>query len=112
MTSLQRTARERAVENLELLSISLDPAYDTPPVLKAYADARGIDTANFRLLTGPDGAVRDLLHQFGVLVEPGDNFLKHTLSTLLIDPTGRIVHRVDGTTWAPDDFLRRLPSQP
>lgn len=112
MITLQRTARERAIGNLELLSISLDPAYDASPVLKAYADARGIDGANFRFLTGPEGAVRDLLHQFGVLVEPGENFLKHTLSTLLIDPNGRIVHRIDGTTWSPDDILRRLPSQP
>ncbi|HWA25326.1 MAG TPA: SCO family protein [Lacunisphaera sp.] len=110
MMSLQEAARKAARDDLMLLSISLDPAYDTPAVLKDYAAARGIDGANFRFLTGPEGAVRDLLHQFGVIVEPGENFLKHTLSTLLIDPKGRIVHRVDGTTWSPDEFLKRLPA--
>jgi protein SCO1/2 len=110
MMDLQAAGRTAGRTDLELISLSLDPVYDTPSVLKDYADARGIDLANFRFLTGPEAAVRDLLHQFGVIVEPGENFLKHTLSTLLINPEGRIVHRVDGTNWAPSEFLRRLPA--
>lgn len=110
MYDLQRTAREQGRDDLELLSITLDPAYDTPAVLKSYAEARGIDGKNFHFLTGPEGAVRDLLVQFGVIVEPGDNFLKHTLATILINPQGKIVHRVDGTSWSPDAFLKRLPA--
>jgi len=108
MHDLQLAAHQQGVANLQLISISLDPAYDTPPVLKEYAAARGIDTRDFSFLTGPEGAVRDLLLQFGVIVEPGENFLKHTLSTLLIDERGRIVHRVDGTQWRPGEFLERL----
>ena len=108
MMDLQRTAKEQGVTNLQLVSISLDPAYDTPSVLKAYAESRGIDTANFNFLTGPESAVRDLLHQFGVIVEPGENYLKHTLSTLLIDEKGKIIHRVDGSSWKPTEFLSRL----
>lgn len=108
MMDLQRVAKEKGITNLELVSITLDPAYDTPSVLKDYARVRGIDTANFTFLTGPEGAVRDLLHQFGVIVEPGENFLKHTLSTLLINEQGRIIHRVDGTQWASAEFLKRL----
>ncbi len=44
MMETQRLAREAGVANLELVSITLDPVYDTPGVLKEYADARGIDT--------------------------------------------------------------------
>jgi protein SCO1/2 len=108
MQALQRAAKAKGVANLELVTISLDPAYDTPSVLKEYARVRGIDTGNFTFLTGPEGAVRDLLAQFGVVVEPGENYLKHTLATLLIDEHGKIVHRVDGTQWAPGEFLSRL----
>lgn len=108
MMALQQAAQQRAVRDLELVSITLDPAYDTPPVLKDYARVRGIDTGNFTFLTGPEGAVRDLLVQFGIIVEPGENYLKHTLSTLLIDERGRIVHRVDGTQWRPEEFLDKL----
>ncbi|MCX6956031.1 MAG: SCO family protein [Verrucomicrobia bacterium] len=108
MMALQAAAKKAGVKNLELVSISFDSAYDTPPVLKQYATERGIDTTNFSFLTGPENAIRDLLAQFGVIAQPGENVFKHTLSTLLIGPDGKILHRVDGSTWTPDDFLPRL----
>ncbi len=108
MMALQAAAKKGGVRNLELVSISFDSAFDTPPVLKAYAAARGIDTANFSFLTGPENAIRDLLAQFGVIARPGENVFKHTLSTLLIGPNGTILHRVDGSTWSPEEFLNRL----
>jgi len=108
MMALQRLAQEKKVPDLHLVSISLDPTYDTPPVLKGYAAARGIDTRSFSFLTGPESAVRDLLTQFGVIAEKSDNLWKHTLATLLINRDGKIAHRVDGSTWEPDEFLRRL----
>jgi protein SCO1/2 len=108
MIALQYAAKQSGVKNLELVSVSFDAAYDTPPVLKKYAAERGIDTANFSFLTGPETAIRDLLAQFGVIAQPGENVFKHTLSTLLIGPDGKILHRIDGSTWTPDDFLKRL----
>lgn len=108
MTSLQRLAKEKNIPDLHLVSISLDPTYDTPPVLKGYAAARGIDTASFSFLTGPESAVRDLLTQFGIIAEKSDNIWKHSLATLLIDRDAKIAHRVDGSTWEPEDFLKRL----
>lgn len=109
MMALQAAAKKAGVSNLELVSISFDSKYDTPPVLKAYAEARSIDTTNFSFLTGPEGAIRDLLTQFGVIAEPGENVFKHTLATLLIGPDGRIIHRADGSAWSPEEFLRFLP---
>lgn len=108
MMGLQAAAKARNIPNLQLVSISFDSAYDTPPVLKAYADARGIDTSNFSFLTGPENAIRDLLAQFGVIAEPGENVFKHTLSTILIGADGKILHRADGSAWEPRDFLTRL----
>jgi protein SCO1/2 len=108
MMSLQAAAQKAGVADLELVSISFDTAYDTPPVLKAYADARGIDTAHWSFLTGPESAIRDLLAQFGVIAEPGENVFKHSLATLLIGADGKIQHRIDGSAWSPDEFLARL----
>ncbi len=108
MMALQTAAKKAGVTHFELVSISFDAAHDTPPVLKAYAEARGIDTSNFTFLTGPEAAIRDLLTQFGVIAEPGENVFKHTLATLLIGPDGRITHRIDGSQWSPDDILSRL----
>lgn len=110
MITVQRLAREAGVRDLELISITLDPANDTPGVLREYASVRGIDTSNFSFLTGPEGAIRDLLTQFGVITQLQGDILQHTLATLLIDPQGRIAHRTDGSQWEPQDFLRRMKS--
>lgn len=106
MMSLQAAAKTRGLADLELVSISFDSTYDTPPVLKKYATERGIDTTNFSFLTGPERALRDLLAQFGIIAEPGENIFKHTLATLLIGADGKILYRFDGSTWMPDDFLK------
>ena len=108
MAALQQAANEAGVKNFELVSISFDPDHDTPGVLKEYARIRGIDTANFSFLTGPENAIKDLLTQFGVIAEFDGNLLKHTLATLLIDENGRIIHRADGSTWEPADFVAKM----
>ena len=108
MMSAQKLAREAGVKNLELISITLDPTYDTPGVLKEYAASRGIDTSNFSFLTGPENAIKDLLAQFGVIAEFEGDLLKHTLTTLLINENGRIVHRADGSAWEPGEFVAKM----
>jgi protein SCO1/2 len=108
MSQLQKAAREAGVQDFELVSVSLDPQYDTPGVLRDYAEARGLDTSNWSFLTGPDAAVRHLLAQLGVIREFEGATIKHTLATVLINEQGRITYRVDGSTWQTEDFVRRL----
>jgi protein SCO1/2 len=108
MNSVQKLAAAAGVTNLELISITLDAAYDTPGVLRAYANAHGIDTKNFSFLTGPDSAIKDLLLQFGVLADLKDGLGQHTLATLLINDQGKIRHRVDGKQWEPSEFVSRM----
>ena len=108
MMETQRLAKEAAIANIEFVSITLDPEYDTPGVLREYAETRGIDTANFSFLTGPEGAIKDLLKQFGILTEMEGPILKHTLATLLINEQGRIVWRADGSSWEPKEFVEKM----
>ncbi len=108
MSQLQKAARAAGAKDFELVSISMDPEYDTPGVLREYAETRGLDTTNWSFLTGPDAAVRHLLAQLGVIREFEGATIKHTLATVIIDEQGRIVHRVDGSAWQVEDFVRRL----
>ena len=108
MMTAQKLAKEAGLATIEFVSITLDPAYDTPGVLKEYASVRGIDTANFSFLTGPESAVKDLLAQFGVIAEFEGELLKHSLATLLIGPTGKIIHRADGSQWEPAEFVAKM----
>ncbi len=106
MAQLQEEARDAGIEDFELISITLDPDFDTPGVLREYADRYDIDTENFSFLTGPQNAINDLMAQMGIIIE-GD-VSNHTLGTALIDPAGTIRHRVFGSNWMVSDFLERL----
>ncbi|HTJ79676.1 MAG TPA: SCO family protein [Rariglobus sp.] len=108
MMTTQRKAKEAGVNNIEFISITLDPENDTPGVLKEYARVRGIDTGNFSFLTGPEGAIKDLLTQFGILADFDGGIVKHTLSTLLINEQGKIIWRADGSQWSPDEFVQKM----
>jgi protein SCO1/2 len=108
MMAVQRQAQAAGVTNLQLISITLDPENDTPAVLKAYAQARGIDTANFSFLTGPERTLRDLFAQFGIIAEFKDENLSHNLDTLLIDANGKILWRAEGSQWSPEQFVARM----
>jgi protein SCO1/2 len=108
MMATQKLAREAAVAGIEFVSITLDPAFDTPAVLQEYATVRGIDTANFSFLTGPESAIRDLLTQFGIIAEFEGDLLKHTLATVLVDERGKIIHRADGSVWEAREFVAKM----
>lgn len=108
MIATQKAAREAGITDLQLISITFDPDYDTPGVLHTYAAARGIDTANFSFVTGPLPAVQNLLKQFGIDAIFEGQLIKHTLSTVLFDAEGRIIHRTIGSQWEPSDFLDKL----
>lgn len=108
MIQLQTAAREAGIENFELVSITLDPEFDTPGVLREYAERHHIDTSNFSFLTGPVTAIANLMEQFGILIDPEVGFESHTLGTMLVDETGTIRHRIFGSNWMVSDFLQRL----
>lgn len=109
MEAVQHDVREAGrSDQLELISITFDPEYDTPGVLREFAEIRGIDTSNYSFMTGPESAIKDLLKQFGVLAQVQGPMIQHTLATLLIDPQGRIIDRADGSQWDVEQFVRKI----
>lgn len=108
MARLQRELADRGMEGIHLISISLDPEYDTPGIMRYYAESRGLDLENFSFLSGPKPVVDDILRQFGILTMEKDGTIDHTMATLIIDQNGKIVHRKDGSRWSVEDFLKRL----
>jgi len=81
---------------MHLLSVSFDPTYDTPKVLKSYGEAY---TGRYTQETfahwdfaAPEAAEMQKMEEFFDLgVTPGDNgTLQHSLSTLVIGKDGRV----------------------
>jgi protein SCO1 len=87
-----------------LLSISFDPAYDTPKVLHSYGTAYAGNTAFSHWdFAAPPPAELDAVEQFfDVGVSPGsNNTLTHSLSTALITPEGKIFRWYPNNDWNP-----------
>jgi protein SCO1/2 len=107
MRGLQDTlGREQAA--VELVSFSVDPTYDTPEVLQAYASAHSAGPG-WRFVTGPRDAVASLLRDgFHVAFAddgPPTGPITHSDRFVLVDPALRIRGYYHGSD--PDD-LRRL----
>lgn len=105
MSDLQKAAKEAELENLHFVTITFDPEFDSPGILRQYAKGYGIDLENFHLLTGTSQLVQDLLRQFGILTIEEDGTINHTMATLLVDNKGRVAFRKEGASWKLDEFL-------
>ncbi|MEX0323729.1 MAG: SCO family protein [Puniceicoccaceae bacterium] len=109
MVELQEMAEAEGIADFHQVSVTLDPAYDTPGIFRAYAQDKGIDTSTFHLLGGSVDVCNDLKKQMGVLSEPDEQeIIRHTMSTALIDPTGKIIYRIPGSMWSPKAFLKQV----
>lgn len=102
---------EPALSGARLVSISIDPAYDTPAVLTAHARRLGADPRVWRFVTGDEEAIDAFGRQFGVAVtraspEPAD--LLHNLRTVIVDRHGRIAGVLTGTGWTVEELLEAL----
>jgi protein SCO1/2 len=90
-------ADHRLYAQTHLLTISFDPAYDTPAVLRSYGEAyTGRYTAETFAhwdFAAPDVSEMKPMEEFFDLgVTPGGNgSLQHSLSTLIIGKDGRVV---------------------
>ncbi|MGB8266320.1 MAG: SCO family protein [Candidatus Velthaea sp.] len=83
-----------------LVEVTLDPAFDTPAVLKRYGEAYGALADRWTFVTGSAAAVDELQRRLGIVSTPGDGgAILHTEALVVIDPAGRIAERVDGNAW-------------
>ena len=105
MAELQEAAAQMNLDRLNFVTVSFDPEFDSPGVLKQYAEGYGIDTDNFHLLTGTQQWADDVLRRFGILTIEEDGTINHTMATLLIDGTGRVAYRKEGPSWTVEGFL-------
>jgi protein SCO1/2 len=108
MAELQSRAADVGLENLHFVTITFDPEFDSPGVLRQYAEGYDIQLDNFHLLTNSDPQVcEDLLRRFGILTIEEDGTINHTMATFLVDKNGRVAYRKEGSQWSVSDFLER-----
>jgi protein SCO1/2 len=108
----QLMADPRLRDKTHLLSISFDPAYDTPKVLKSYGEAY---TGNYTqekfthwdFAAPPERELPKVLQFFDVGATPEQNHtITHSLSTAVIAPDGKIYQWYPTNDWTPDQLMQ------
>ena len=103
-------------KKIRLLSISFDPANDTPQKLRSYGlgylgkDAKP-DFTVWQLAVGTDKEVRRMADFFGVQYEVDQNDktqINHSLRTAVIAPDGTVAKIFPGNDWKAADLLKEL----
>lgn len=107
----EATSRVPALAATRLLSISIDPEYDRPAILRQYGESLGADFNRWRFATGTTEQVSRLNRLFAVHTEENAGTLDHTLATALIAPDGTVVEIWRGNGWKPEQIIARLSAE-
>jgi protein SCO1/2 len=106
---LQEQAANRDVH---LVEVTLDPAYDRPPVLARYARTFGADPARWSLVVGDAEPTLDFAARFGIGAFPDPAIgIIHGENTVLIGPDGRIRTMILDASWLPSQLLAEIDAQ-
>jgi protein SCO1/2 len=97
--------------NAHLLSITLDPAFDTPEILKQYGAHSNEDPNVWSLATGDPKEIDSLAAAFSVYRQTESGVLSHGLATALISPDGKIMKIWRGNTWKPEEIISEIRAQ-
>jgi protein SCO1 len=113
--AIQLNAEPDVKDKVSLLTISFDPARDTPEKLKQYGlgymgkDAK--DLGVWQLAVGSDAEVRKVASFFGLkysVSEEDKTQINHTLVTAVINPRGEVTRIFTGNSWTPADLRKEL----
>jgi protein SCO1 len=104
-------------EKTHLLSISFDPDYDTPKVLRSYGAAFTGRYSNetfqhWEFATGTKDEIKGLGQFFGLRyyhdATSGQEQIIHSLRTAVIGPDGKVFKVYRENQWKPEEVLRDL----
>jgi protein SCO1/2 len=95
---------------IRLLSVSFDPAHDTPAVLRQYAGTFRATTGgdpfdHWQFAAVPPKELVQVANFFGLYYDFDGAQVAHSLSTTVISPTGTVYKWYSDNDWKPDDLI-------
>ncbi len=94
--------------NTRLLSITLDPAFDTPQVLKGYGAFHHAEPQIWIFATGDEKEIEALTRAFSVYRQTEGGTISHGLATALINKEGKIDKIWRGNSWKPAEVIQEI----
>lgn len=100
-------ARTGGSTNWHLVTLTIDPLFDTVPVIKAHAERYHYDPRRWTFLTGALIDVDAITEQVGLVYrrQTPTALPDHNLRTVVIDPSGRLWRIFIGNTWKPEEVV-------
>jgi protein SCO1 len=96
---------------VRLVTVSFDPANDSPAVLKQHGKELGANFARWTFLTGDRDDIDGFASRFGVVVSRAPNDprdVTHNLRTVIVDAHGRLAKTYTGNEWTPEQLVTDL----
>ncbi len=95
--------------NWHLLTISFDPEFDKPSILKSYAEAHQYDPAHWTFATGDLSDVSALGDLFGLAFwHDSTGSITHNMRTAVIDANGRLQRVFEGKDWTSAELVAEI----
>ena len=94
--------------NWHLLTITFDPEFDTPAILKSYAERFSADPQHWNYLTGDLTDITAIAEQFGETFWREQGALNHNLRTVVINSNGRVQNIFQGNSWTAEELAKEL----
>lgn len=105
------TIRALADTRCQWLSVTIDPANDTPQLLADYAKQFSARDGRWKFATGSVEEVGKLAKFAGLEIRAAGAQIDHNLRTLVVGPDGKIAKVFTGNQWTPEELavaMRRV----
>jgi protein SCO1/2 len=106
--SLQERLQKAIPGKFQLLSVSIDPEFDRPEVLKDYSARYAAEDSTWTFGTGTVEQTDAVGALFGLVQERAGGLINHDLRTALIGPDGKLIHIWKSNVWTPYEVQRRV----
>ena len=104
LRSVQQTVRSsfELKSAVGLVTLSVDPSYDMPAVLRAHADRIGADADVWRFAALPAAQIDDVLASLGAS--------RTGAATIVVDSDGKLAKLYSGDAWTAEELARDVES--
>ena len=94
-----------------LLSITLDPQYDTPEVLADYGRRWQANATMWHFLTGGDQEIQRIAGKVGLVYWAEDGLITHQAATAIVSTEGKLAALLEGSSFTSQQLLDLVQAQ-
>ncbi|HXF03953.1 MAG TPA: SCO family protein [Blastocatellia bacterium] len=92
----------------QFLTVSFDPDYDTPDVLRAYGERWKADFSRWTFATSSIREIAEFGASLGLSFWTEGGLINHNLATAIIRPNGKLQNVLRGNEWKAEELVNEI----